>query len=73
MSNVKNYKEQGSDNWVISGTLEVTADGQITISGVKITRAALQANSTATTVEQLKTDFNTLLSKLKAAGLMVAE
>lgn len=35
--------------------------------------AANQADSTATTVADLKTDVNALLAKLKAAGLMVAD
>ncbi len=35
--------------------------------------AAYQADSTATTAEELVTDFNALLAKLIAAGLMVVE
>ncbi|MDA8227047.1 MAG: Head fiber protein [Desulfitobacterium hafniense] len=73
MSNVKNYAEQGGDKWVVSGTLEVTAAGQITIDGVPLTRAATQADSTATTVAELKGDINALLAKLKIAGLMALE
>lgn len=34
------------------------------------TKAATQANSTATDVAGLVTDFNALLAKLKAAGIM---
>lgn len=70
MSNVKNYAEQGGDKWVVSGILEVAADGEITIDGTPITRATIQSGSTATTVEILKDDFNNLLTKLKNAGLM---
>ncbi|MTI71084.1 MAG: Head fiber protein [Firmicutes bacterium] len=73
MSNVKNYAEQGGDRWVVNGTLEVTADGQLLIDGATITRATTQPDSTATTVEELKADFNALLTKLKDAGLMELE
>lgn len=37
-----------------------------------LSQAATQAASTATDVATLKTDFNNLLTKLKAAGLMAA-
>ena len=70
MSNVKNYSEQGGDKWVVGGTLEVTAEGQLLLDGVPLARAANQADSTATTIADLKTDFNALLAKLQAAGLM---
>ena len=70
MSNVKNYAEPGGDKWVVGGTLEVTAEGQLLLGGVPISRAANQADSTATTIADLKTDFNALLAKLQAAGLM---
>ena len=70
MSNVKNYSEQGGDKWVVGGTLEVTAEGQLLLGGFPLARAANQADSTATTIADLKTDFNALLAKLQAAGLM---
>ena len=70
MSNVKNYSEQGGDKWVVGGTLEVTAEGQLLLGGVPLERAANQADSTAATIADLKTDFNSLLAKLQAAGLM---
>ena len=41
------------------------------LGGVK--QSANQADSVATTVELLVTDFNALLAKLKTAGLMVAD
>ena len=41
------------------------------LGGVK--QSANQADSTATTVELLVTDFNALLAKLKTAGIMVAD
>ena len=67
MSSVKNYTEQGGDRTVIGGTLEIVAGGQVV--GI-FTPAAFQADSTATTIAGLVTDFNSLLAKLKAAGLM---
>ena len=70
MSNVKNYAEPGGDKWVVGGTLEVTAEGQLLLGGVPISRAANQADSTATDAAGLVTDFNALLAKLQAAGLM---
>ena len=51
------------------GTLEIL-DGAI-INGMP--KAANQAASVATEVADLVTDFNSLLEKLKAAGLMVAD
>ena len=67
MSNVKNYTVQGGEKTVIGGTLEIVAGGQVV--GL-FTPAAFQADSTATTIAGLVTDFNSLLAKLKAAGLM---
>ena len=69
MSNVKNYMEQGGEKWVIGGTLEITAEGEI----LGFPSATNQADSTAATVEDLKTDFNALLAKLKTAGLMAED
>lgn len=63
--NTKNYREDG-DKLVIGGTLEIQ-NGAV-LEGLPC--AANQADSTATTVEALKTDFNSLLAKLKAVGLM---
>ena len=64
----KNYTEQGGDKTIIGGTLEI-------LDGAKVIglSAEYQADSTATTVESLVTDFNALLSKLKTAGLMKSE
>ena len=70
MSNVKNYAEPGGGKWVVGGTLEVTAEGQLLLDGIPLVRAANQADSTATTIADLKGDFNALLAKLQAAGLM---
>ena len=70
MSNVKNYAEPGGGKWVVGGTLEVTAEGLLLLDGIPLVRAATQADSTATTIADLKGDFNALLAKLQAAGLM---
>lgn len=67
--NTKNYTEQGGDKTVIGGTLEVLLGA--TVTGLPV--AENQADSVATTVEGLVTDFNALLAKLKAAGLMAAD
>ena len=65
--NTKNY--QDGDNLVIGGTLELK-DGA-TLSGFPC--VSNQSDSTATTIADLKSDFNSLLSKLKAAGLMESD
>ena len=64
--NVKNYTEQGGETTVIGGTLEIKEGASIT----GLPQAENQADSTATTVADLKSDFNSLLTKLKSSGLM---
>ena len=66
--NTKNYSENG-DRLIIGVTLEIL-DGAI-INGMP--KAANQAASVETEVADLVTDFNSLLEKLKTAGLMVAD
>lgn len=66
--NTKNYQENG-DKLVIGGILEIE-DGA-TLEGFP--KASNQAESAATTIADLKTDFNDLLAKLKTAGLMEAD
>ena len=71
--NAKNYTEQGGEKTVIGGTLVVEAGATVTgITGIAAV-SANQATSTAATIADLKTDFNALLVKLKAAGLMTAD
>lgn len=65
--NTKNY--QDGDNLVIGGTL-VLKEGA-TLRGFPC--ASNQSDSTATTIADLKSDFNSLLSKLKTAGLMESD
>lgn len=67
--NTKNYTEQGGDKTVIGGTLEIKQGASVT----GLPAAENQADSTATDVAGLVTDFNALLAKLKAAGLMADE
>lgn len=67
--NTKNYMEQGGEKIVIGGTLEILEGASVT----GLPTAENQAESTATDVAGLVTDFNALLVKLKAAGLMEAD
>ncbi|MEK5393024.1 head fiber protein [Margalitia sp. FSL K6-0131] len=67
--NTKNYMEQGGEKWVIGGTLEILPEASV----MGLPAAENQRNSTAADVAGLVTDFNALLAKLKAAGLMVAD
>ena len=67
--NTKNYGEQGGEKWVIGGTLEILPGASVT----GLPTAATHADSEATTIAALKDDFNGLLAKLKAAGLMAAD
>ena len=71
MYNTKNYTEQGGSRTVIGGEIDVT--GAFKIDGGTVTIAANQAASVATDVAGMKTDFNTLLTKLKTAGLMASD
>ena len=67
--NTKNYTEQGGEKTVIGGVLEIKEGASV--MGLPV--AENQADSTATDVAGLVTDFNVLLAKLKAAGLMEAD
>ena len=54
----------------VSETGAITVpDATASVKGV-VKQAVVQADSTATTVEGLVTDFNALLAKLKIAGVM---
>lgn len=70
MSNIKNYTEQGGEKTVIGGTLEILEGGKVLGLPSEFTPVAFQADSTATTIAGLVVDFNTLLTKLKDAGIM---
>lgn len=67
--NVKNYTEQGGDVTHIGGVLEFGEGASL--SGFP--GAANQAVSSASTVANLKDDFNSALVKLKEAGLMAKD
>ena len=67
--NTKNYTEQGGEVTVIGGRL-ILETGAV-LEGLP--KAANQASSEASTIAALKEDFNSLLSKLKSAGLMDAD
>lgn len=69
--NVKNYTEQGGDVTHIGGMLIVEKGASV--EGIPTAPAANQADSIASTVANLKEDFNALLGKLKTAGLMKAD
>lgn len=73
MSNVKNYTEQGGEKTIIGGVLEIDAGGKLTFEGSELKPALTQADSNASDVVALVADFNALLVKLKAAGLMAGE
>ena len=53
-------------------TTTAKASVQAAINEVNAKVATVQAASTASDVATLKTDFNTLLTKLKTAGLMAS-
>lgn len=64
--NSKNYTEQGGEKTVIGGTLEIKDGANISVFPI----CEIQSESTASTIAELKSDFNALLLKLKQAGLM---
>lgn len=69
MSNVKNYTEQGGEKTVIGGSL-IIEEGA-TLEGLPA--ADSQADSVASTIAALVIDFNNLLAKLRAAGIIKSE
>lgn len=71
--NAKNYTEQGGEITHIGGKLVFDEGGSVEGLPSSFTPAENQAASEATTVAALKEDFNSLLTKLKAAGLMTAD
>ena len=80
--NCTNYATDGGDRLVIGGTLEVLDTA--TVTGLQtgyateqtagsVYQATNQTESTATTIADLKSDFNALMQKLKDAGIMSAD
>ena len=57
----------------VAGKLSAATTGRVLLTkGGPIAQAAVQADSTAATAADIVTDFNALLTKLKAAGLMAS-
>lgn len=73
MSNVKNYTEQGGERTVIGGEIDIVSGARLAFEGAELKPASFQEDSTASTIAGLVVDFNALLTKLKAAGLMRLE
>ena len=80
--NCKNYATDGGDRLVIGGTLEILDTA--TVTGLQtgyateqtagsVYQTSNQAESAATTIADLKSDFNALLLKMKDAGIMAAD
>ncbi|NLB82274.1 MAG: Head fiber protein, partial [Clostridiaceae bacterium] len=74
--NTKNYTEQGGEKTVIGGQLDIAEGGTFSFNGAEFSpdnlpkAAAYQDDSEASNTAELVEDFNRLLGKLKAAGLM---
>lgn len=58
---------------MVGGQLEITSGGKLTFKETELKPALGQANSEASTIAALKEDFNALLGRLFAAGLMVVD
>ena len=67
--NTKNYTEQGGEKTVIGGELVIEEGAKVT--GLPVLEN--QQESTAANVGDLVTDFNALLTKLKATGIMAED
>ena len=68
--NVKNYTEQGGEVTHIGGQLVFDEGASVEGLPPSFTPAENQADSESTTIAALKEDFNALLARLKAAGLV---
>ena len=71
--NAKNYTEQGGAVTHIGGKLIIEEGASVEGLPSSFTPAENQADSEATSIATLKEDFNSLLAKLKTAGLMTAD
>ena len=69
--NTKNYTEQNGEVTHIGGKLIIEENAQV--EGLLTTPAANVSESTATDIAGLKSDLNSLLAAMKAAGLMTAD
>ena len=68
--NTKNYTEQGGEVTHIGGTLIFEKDAFVEGLPLPYRQMGHQDQSAATTVAALKDDFNELLMRLVASGLM---
>ena len=77
--NTKNHRQQGGQKTIIAGEVVITSVARLNIEegavieglpGGGFSPAASQADSTASTAEELAADFNSLLAKLRAAGII---
>lgn len=77
--NTKNYTEQGGEKTVIGGELNIAEGGKLTFEELEFSpdnlrkQVSFQADSVAENVAGLVTDFNRLLNKMKASGIMGCE
>ena len=78
-SSTKNRREQGGERIIIGGEVILAAGSRISVDpealieglpGRGCTPMASLPDSTATTAKELAADFNSLLAKLREAGLM---
>ena len=68
--NTRNYTEQGGDVTHIGGDLIFEPGAYVEGLPLPFSPIASQEPSTATTIAQLKEDFNALLAKMQESGLM---
>ena len=68
----QNYRSPGGEEWVIGGKLTILPGAVVEGLPGAVVLPCVKP-SEATTVAQLREDFNRLLAALKASGLMAAE
>ena len=73
----RNYTAHGGKETVIGGKLTFLPGAEVEglealLPSTQLPQLPAQADSVATTIAALKDDFNALLSKLRAAGLMAS-
>ena len=73
----RNYTAHGGKETVIGGKLTFLPGAEVEglvalLPSAQLPQLPAQADSVATTIAALKDDFNALLSKLRAAGLMAS-
>lgn len=77
MRTAKNYNENGGDTTVIGGILDIKENAIVKVAGEEVDIvnkvAVSQSDSTASDITGVVTDLNTLIGKLKTAGIMASE